>query len=62
MILHADLQEEMYVKIPLGFRNNLAIKQVCKLKKALYGLKQSPRAWFGWEVYQDDDKYGKETK
>ena len=44
--LHGDLDEEIYMNIPLEFEGNTGNK-VCKLKKALYGLKQSPRAWFG---------------
>ncbi|RVW75289.1 Retrovirus-related Pol polyprotein from transposon RE1 [Vitis vinifera] len=44
--LHGDLDEEIYMNIPLGFEENTGNK-VCKLKKALYRLKQSPRAWFG---------------
>ncbi|RVW98769.1 Retrovirus-related Pol polyprotein from transposon RE1 [Vitis vinifera] len=45
-LLQYDLDEEIYMNIPLGFEENTGNK-VCKLKKALYGLKQSPRAWFG---------------
>ena len=44
--LHGDLDEEIYMNIPLGFEGNTGNK-MCKLKKAFYGLKQSPRAWFG---------------
>ena len=44
--LHGELEEEIYMSIPLGFSGSDGNK-VCLLKKALYGLKQSPRAWFG---------------
>ncbi|RDY01552.1 Copia protein, partial [Mucuna pruriens] len=42
-----DLEEEVYMEIPLGFYSHNEKNKVCRLKKALYGLKQSPRAWFG---------------
>jgi len=43
--LHADIQEEIYIKPPEGFA--LPEGMNCfKLKKALYGLKQSPREWY----------------
>ena len=44
--LHGELEEEIYMSIPLGFSGSDGNK-VCRLKKALYGLKQSPRTWFG---------------
>lgn len=44
--LHGDLEDEVFMELPLGFSHNKE-GQVCRLKKALYGLKQSPRAWFG---------------
>ena len=43
--LNAKLDEEMYIKPPLGIE--VPEKSNCfRLMKALYGLKQSPRQWF----------------
>ena len=44
--LHGDLEEEIYVDLPPGYKTHLSNK-VCKLQKTIYGIKQSPRAWFG---------------
>ena len=44
--LHGNLEEEIYMDIPLGFNKNRFGTKVYRLKKALYGLKQLPRAWF----------------
>ena len=41
--LHGDLEEEIYMYLPLGYKTHL-INKVCKLKRTIYGLKQSPRA------------------
>ena len=43
--LNADLEEDVYMELPEGYRQGKE-NMVCKLKKSLYGLKQSPRNWY----------------
>jgi hypothetical protein len=42
--LNGVIQEEVYVRHPIGFENPKYSDRVYKLSKALYELKQAPRA------------------
>lgn len=44
--LHGELEEDMFVEQPQGYKVTGKKHMVYKLYKALYGLKQAPRAWF----------------
>ncbi|KAG8495920.1 hypothetical protein CXB51_007502 [Gossypium anomalum] len=44
--LHGDLEEQIYITQPDGFKVAGKENWVCKLTKSLYGLKQSPRHWY----------------
>ncbi|KAL3687453.1 hypothetical protein R1sor_013762 [Riccia sorocarpa] len=43
--LHGELQDEVYLTLPPGFKTS-SPHIVFRLCKALYGLRQAPRAWY----------------
>jgi hypothetical protein len=44
--LNGMIDEEIYIKQPLGFETSCHDRKVCRLKKAIYGQRQSGRAWW----------------
>ena len=44
--LNGELDEEIFMEVPAGFRDPNRPNLVCRLLKALYGLKQAPRQWY----------------
>ena len=43
--LHGDLQEKVYIRMPLSFYAHKP-RMACHMKKSLYGLRHAPRCWF----------------
>lgn len=44
--LRGELEEQIHMHQPEGFKIEGKEDHVCLLKKFLYGLKQSPRQWY----------------
>ena len=44
--LNGDLEEEIFIKQPLGFSVSSLKEKVCYLFKTIYGLKQSSQCWY----------------
>ena len=44
--LHADVDTDIYVRLPRGLDFLFPKNTVCKLNKSLYGLKQAPHLWY----------------
>jgi hypothetical protein len=44
--MNGELEEEVYIEQPEGFKLSENVDYVRKLRKALYGLKHYPRAWY----------------
>ena len=43
--LQDELDEQVYMVQPPGFKQSTHSQVVCRVKKPLYGLKQAPRSW-----------------
>ena len=56
--LHGDLEEEIYITQPDGFKVAGKENWVCKLNKSLYSLKQSSRQWYKrFDQFMIDQNY-----
>nr|GEX12139.1 retrovirus-related Pol polyprotein from transposon TNT 1-94 [Tanacetum cinerariifolium] len=56
--LHGDLEGEIYMVQPEGFKVAGKEHEVCNLHKLFYGLKQSPRQWYKrFDKFMMDLKY-----
>jgi len=46
VFLHGDLDEQIFMIHPMGFKTAVKENLVCKLKKSTYELEQSLRQWY----------------
>lgn len=44
--LHAEVDHELYIEPPEGFKGNAEENCVWKMNRLIYGLKQAPRVWY----------------
>jgi hypothetical protein len=44
--LHGVLEEDVFMRQPLGYEDKLHPHYLYKLDKAIYGMKQAPHAWY----------------
>ncbi|GAA0171470.1 transmembrane signal receptor [Lithospermum erythrorhizon] len=56
--LHGDLDEEIFMEQPEGFKERGKEDMVCQLQKSLYGLKQAPRQWYKrFDAFMDKQNF-----
>lgn len=51
MSTNMENSEEIYMKLSLGYGEQIAAITVCKLKKALNRLKQLPGTYVVWNIH-----------
>ncbi|CAL8081539.1 unnamed protein product [Prunus armeniaca] len=60
--LHGDLEEEIYMEQPEGFKVKGKEDLVCRLKKSLCGLNQPPRQWYKkFDSFMIEHRYRRTT-
>ena len=60
--LHGDLEEEIYMEQPEGFKARGKEDLICRLRKSLYGLKQAQRQLYKkFDTFMEANGYSKTT-